>query len=313
MHEQIQRHLKRVKGKKAEASYETHRTNLRDFDAWLQAQEQDLTELSTVDLEDYFIGLIEQDYAPNTIASRFESVRALFSRLAGRFEVIEDNPFNDLERKEFVQNKTKKHNGDEIVYLTPEEKEALCDNVPSPTLRNELIIRLMWQTGIRQCELTNIELADLDRENRCITVWSNKSKEKRTVFYQPSLDLLLDQWLDGGYRASYAPAEESSYLFVTERSEQLGDCTVNYKIVKPAAEAAGIQGVMYKDKSGAKRPRVTAHALRHGHAVYALKSGIDVRTVQKHLGHSSLEITMNYLQLIDEDVKDAYHGSFVAR
>lgn len=41
-------------------------------------------------------------------------------------------------------------------------------------------------------------------------------------------------------------------------------------------------------------------------AIHALKSGIDVRTVQKHLGHSSLEITMNYLQLMDEDVKEGY-------
>lgn len=306
MHDQIERYLKRVKGKQAENSFKTHRTNLRDFDAWLQEQDRDLTELSTVDLEDYFISLIEQDYAPNTIASRFESVRALFSRLSGRFELIEENPFDDLERKEFVQNRTKKHNGDEIVYVTPDEKEALCNNVPSPTLRNELIIRLMWQTGVRKCELVNIEFDDLDRDKRQITVWSNKSKKERSVYYQPSLDLLLDQWIDGGYRASYMPAEESSYLFVTERSERLAPDTVNTKIVKPAAEAAGIQKVMYEDKSGAKRCRVTPHALRHGHAVHALKSGIDVRTVQKHLGHSSLEITMNYLQLIDEDVKEGY-------
>lgn len=39
-----------------------------------------------------------------------------------------------------------------------------------------------------------------------------------------------------------------------------------------------------------KRCRVTAHALRHGHGVHSLKSGIDIRTVQKHLGHAKLEI-----------------------
>ena len=121
MHEQIDRHLKRVRGKQAEASYETHLSNLRYFDEWLTDNDLDLTDLSTVDLEDYFIEQIEDGYAPNTIASRFESTRALFSRLAGRFDLIKGNLFDDLERKEFVQNQTKKHNGDDIVYISQEE------------------------------------------------------------------------------------------------------------------------------------------------------------------------------------------------
>lgn len=311
MHEQIQRHLKRIQGKKAESSYKTHRSNLRDFDRWLQDQERELTDLSPLDLEDYFLQQKREDYAPNTISSRYESVRALFKRLAGRYDELDENPFDNLERKEFVEKRTKKHSRTSISYVSKQELEALCDNVPDPPIRNELIIRLLWQTGIRKCELVEITFEDLDRDAREINVWSEKSKEWRTVFYQDSLDVLLDQWLDGGYRATYAPAERSPYLFVTERSEQLATDTVNAKIVKPAAEAAGIQEVMYEDQSGSKRYRITPHALRHGHAVHALKSGIDVRTVQKHLGHSSLETTMEYLQLIDEDVRDAYTAEFM--
>ncbi|MFA9417632.1 tyrosine-type recombinase/integrase [Natrinema sp. HArc-T2] len=306
MDDWITRHLDRVKVKKAESSYDTHLSNLRNFDRWLSDQDESLTDLRALDLEDYFVDQMEQGYAPNTIASRYESVRALFNRLSGRFEAIEENPFEDLERKEFVKKDTKKHNNADIVYVTPEEKEAMCENVPSPTLRNELIIRLMWQTGIRKIELNEIKLDEVDRKNRRIEVWSNKSKETRSVFYQPSLDLLFDQWLDGGHRASYVPAESSEYLFVTERSEQLHESTVTDKVVKPAAEAAGIQEVMYKDQCGNKRYRVTPHTLRHGHAVNALKSDIDIRRIQQHLGHSSLEITMEYLQFIDEDVKEAY-------
>lgn len=307
MDDWIEKHLNRVKAKKRPSTHRTHLSNLRDFSRWLDEQDAELTELRALDLEEYFIGLMDEDYAPNTIASRYESVRALFDRLSGRFEAIEENPFDDLERKEFVEKNTKKYSSTDIVYVTPDEKEAMCEHVPEPTLRNELIIRLMWQTGIRKVELINIELDDLDRDNRSIEVWSNKSKEYRTVFYQPSLDLLMDQWLDGGHRDSYMPAPSSPYLFLTERSEQLHQSTVTDKVVKPAAREAGIQEVMYEDKSGSKRYRITPHALRHGHAVNALKSDIDVRRVQQHLGHSSLEITMDYLQFIDEDVKEAYN------
>jgi len=78
------------------------------------------------------------------------------------------------------------------------------------------------------------------------------------------------------------------------------------EIVKDAAENAGIQNVINRDALDRSRHRITAHALRHGHAVTALKSGIDVRTVQKHLGHTDIETTMEYLQLIDDDVMEAY-------
>ena len=91
--------------------------------------------------------------------------------------------------------------------------------VTEPTLRNELIIRLMWQTGVRKTELIDIELDHLDRDSREIRIWTNKSKQRRTVHYRRSLGVLLDRWIDRGHRASYVPAESSEYLFVTERSE----------------------------------------------------------------------------------------------
>lgn len=58
---------------------------------------------------------------------------------------------------------------------------------------------------------------------------------------------------------------------------------------------------------GRERHRITAHDLRHGHGVYSLKCGNDIRTIQKHMGHQSLGM-MRYPQIIDEDVKDAYQA-----
>lgn len=306
MDSHIERHLSRVEGMKAETTYVTYRSHLKQFDAWAEERGIEVAEMAPLEIEEYFLDMKKDGYAPNTIGNRFEAIRGFYNSLAGKFEAIDDNPFEDLEKQDYVQKNTRKHDESDISYVTPEEKEALCDNVPSPTLRNELIIRLLWQTGVRKSELVEIELSDLDRSDRRITVWSSKTKEHRTVYYQPSLDLLFDQWLDNGYRAAYTPAEDSEYLLVTERSEHIHSKTVAEKIVKPAAQAAGIQEVMYTDKSGNDRYRITTHAFRHGHAVHALKSGIDVRTVQKHLGHANLEMTMRYLQLIDDDVKEGY-------
>ena len=127
----------------------------------------------------------------------------------------------------------------------------------------------------------------------------------RTVFYQSSLDFLLEQWIDGGYRDSFPNATDSPYLFTGDRRPAINSDDVGV-IVKEAATEAGVNEVMYEDAHGNERWKLTSHALRHGHAVEALKSGIDVRTVQKHLGHSSLDMTMRYLNLIDNDVREAY-------
>lgn len=306
MAELIDTYLTRVEGLKSEATYTTFKSNLKQFDIWLDDTGYEIAEMDPLELEQFFIEMNNDGYAPNTIASRFESVRALYKFLSGKLGVIEENPMDDLKRSDYVEKGTKKHDNTGVVYITPEEKEALCENVPAPTLRNELIIRLLWQTGVRKSELVEIEMEDIDWDKRAIDVWSNKTKEWRTVYYQPSLDLLMEQWYEGGYRTAFGTAEDSSYLFVSERSEQIAPTTINRKVVRRAAENADIQEVMYTDKGGGKRYRVTAHALRHGHGVHALKSGIDVRTVQKHLGHAKLEMTMKYLQLIDEDIRDGY-------
>jgi integrase/recombinase XerD len=306
MHDLIETYLDRIAGLKSDETHKTFTSNMRQFEQWLNENDYDICNIEPLELEQYFIQMNNEGYAPNTVANRFESVRGFYQFLSDKLGAIEQSPVEDLKRSDYVQKGTKKHDHAELVYITPEEKELMCENVPTPTLRNELIIRLLWQTGVRKSELVEIEIEDIDREARSIDVWSNKTKEWRTVYYQPSLDLLMEQWIDGGYRSSYMPAEDSPYLFVTERSDQMSPKTVNRKIVRQAAENADIQEVMYTDNAGQKRYRITAHTLRHGHGVQALKSGIDVRTVQKHLGHAKLEMTMKYLQLVDSDVREGY-------
>lgn len=306
MDDLIERYLGRVEDLKSDATFDTFRQNLRQFDRWLDQSGYEVGSIEPLELEEHFIAMIGEDYAPNSISSRYAAISGLYSFLTDTLETVDDNPLEGLERSDYVEKGSKKHGNSDIIYVTAEEKEALCEHVPTPKLRNELIIRLLWQTGVRKTELANIELDDLHREERSISIWSNKTKEWRSVFFQPSLDLLLDQWLDGGYRASYKPAHSSPYLFVTERSERVYPDTINRKIVRPAAENADIQEVMYHDKGGNARYRITPHALRHGHGVHALKSGIDVRTVQKHLGHTQLEMTMRYLQLVEDDVREGY-------
>lgn len=117
--------------------------------------------------------------------------------------------------------------------------------------------------------------------------------------------MLLNIWLDGGYRQSFTHAESSDYLFLSERSEQLHPHQINETVVK-AAKNADIQSKMYTDGNGQARYKITAHALRHGFAVRSLKNGMDIKTLADIMGHESLDTTKDYLELITDDLRERY-------
>lgn len=307
------RWLRRVKGKKAESTYNVRRSDVRQWEQWLADGDRGSVEdADALTIEDYLLELADAGYAPETIRGRYDSLTLFYRALSGKFGVIDESPFTYLERDDFgrVMNGTKKKRvtKDEVTYVTPEQVELLAEHVPNPALRNELLIRLMFQTGLRQSEVVSIELDDVDRDERAIKIHAEKTHHNRTVFYHGSLDFLLEQWVNG-YRESYCYAKESPYLFLSMRAEKLDKETPN-KIIKQAAENAGIQSVMWIDPRGRKRHKITSHAVRHGFGVQGLKSGLNVREIQKIMGHKNLDMTMTYLDLIDDDVRDAYRGKF---
>jgi integrase/recombinase XerD len=308
----VQRFLTRVEGTKADRTHRNRKTDLKDFELWLRDEHDGgVTDVEPLDIEDYIIHLSNEGYASTTMDSRFYSLKSLYGFLADKLDVMDETPFEAVDRSDLsrLMNGTKKAEAtrEEISYVTPEQVEQLADNASEPRLRNELLIRLMFQTGVREGELVSIRLEDIDRDERSIQIRASKTDTNRTVFYQSDLDFLLNQWTDGGYRSSLIGADGSPYLFVSDYTSKLEKQRMN-KVVKEAAEEAGIQETMYTDNAGHERKKITSHALRHGHAVEALKSGIDVRTVQKHLGHASLDMTMRYLNLIDDDVREAYRA-----
>ena len=305
----IDGYIRREEGLKSESAANNKKYAVNALREWMNDVGIDsLAGVTPTDIESYMAHMNSQGYSPKTIDVRYTALKSVFDYLSDREDLIDESPFDALEYSDFssIMNGTQKENTthEQITYISPEQVEEIVGHLPAPKLRNELIIRLMFQTGMREVEANNTRIEDIDRENRAINIHGKGSKN-RTVYYQPNLDILLQQWIDGGYRDSNQSAASSPYLFLTRSSDQMSRGRIS-RIVKNAAKDAGINQVMYTDQNGLDRWKYTAHSLRHGHAVEALKSGIDVRTVQKHMGHSSLGQTMRYLRLIDDDVRQSY-------
>jgi integrase/recombinase XerD len=305
------RYLKRIRATKAEGTVQNRELGLIQFTEWFEnQQESTLEEFTPLRLEDYAVHLSRKGYGDTTIIDKFAAVSTLYTFLHEKEESIEHNPTEDVNLDEAsivdYQNPTKQRDSvaGDTIYVTKEQKEAMKDNCPGPKLRNELLIELLWQTGLRRREAADITIDNIDRDKREIQI-RGKNDKSRNVFFQPSLDTLLNIWLEGGYRNSYNSAETSNHLFVSERSGRLNPHQINQIIVK-SAKNAGIQSKMYTDGNGQNRHKISAHNLRHGFAVQALKNGMDIKTLADIMGHDSLDTTKEYLDLITDDLRERY-------
>lgn len=302
MQREVETFLRREEGKDISAgTLKERKTVLTQFTEWTDERGQDATELNALDLEDFLAFLKREGYAGSTVSQKYNSLSKLYSYLEKR-GAVDDNPVEEVKLKEYVNGKTKKENTDNDFYLNPEQFAEMVEHVPQPKLRNELILRLLWQTGLRRAELMDVKLDHLDRDERRIEVKTKKTDEWRNVWYKPSLDFLMSQWVDV-YRESLAHSD-SPYLFITTHSEQMYSELVN-RAVKQAADAIGIQEEMYVDAKGDSRKKITAHTLRHSYAVHAVKDGMDVARLMELMGHSQLETTKQYLKYKNEDLKEA--------
>lgn len=298
----------------------TDRRELLSLDNYLEYVGTDYEQHNWETVQDWIKDCIgEKDHDREYVRQRYYHVNDFYEWLEKK-EIITRNPCHKVDYDHFFkgisgENKKDDYAYDDLYYLTPDGIDKLIENVPAPEARNRLLIKLMYQTGVRAKEATEIRRdADridrgkrsigLDRKNRSITLMTAKKRgkrEPRTVYYKPTLDPFLDRWETA--RKSFKNAVDSPYLFPSRASEQMDPEAVN-DVVRKAADKADIQNDLYEDSNGGERKQITSHCLRHSYAHSFMTSGGDIRTLQVLLGHSSIDITEKYLRWADDTYED---------
>ncbi|MFP9192139.1 tyrosine-type recombinase/integrase [Natrialbaceae archaeon A-CW1-1] len=296
-----------------------NKSDIQQFLDWYASEDGDLENIDDRTLKAY-IGWIKRDYPQNTALKKVNSLSNFFDFLVDIEGVLEENPRESLQISDYLdRNYTVKQDEltqrEGVVWLQPSEFQTILENVPQPRQRNELLLRLAWQTGLRASEIVSIRhMDDIHRDERRIEIKSAKqgSIGIRDVWWKPSLDPLLNRYLDVD-RKALKYSEESPYLFCSSHHPYLSSNRPNH-VFKKAVEAAGLQETIREDASGHERKKYTFHCLRHSFAVHFVKDhgdgGGDIRSLQKLMGHSSIEVTEKYLQFADETLrqKQMRHG-----
>ena len=176
--------------------------------------------------------------------------------------------------KQKRSNKTKKS------FLTLKELETeilpYFDYIFKDPEKRKLIVRLMFCSGLRPCEIVNLKKQDLDFKNNWITVRNTKDKEDRITLLVSGLQSELKKICEETQRESLFNIKLPyiKYIFL-----QLNEM-LNYK------------------------KHLHSYQLRHSFAHHCLQQGIDLKRVQEMMGHWDIKMTEEYLSLEPHEIID---------
>jgi len=217
----------------------------------------------------------------HTVNTYMRSLRAFWSWLETE-GIIDRNPFSQLK----IPKAPKKV----IPTFSVEQLKALIAqaNTLSPAgFRNYTIMLFLLDSLMRISELIGSQMKDLNLEGRCLKVWGKGSKERIVPFGRITQKAL---WR---YIKFYRPEPlipRQDMVFLTTDGRQLTKNRVE-TILKTYGDRAGLKGV-----------RVSPHTFRHTGAVSFLRNGGDLFSLQRIMGHSSLEVLRGYLNLSQNDL-----------
>ena len=151
------------------------------------------------------------------------------------------------------------------------------------TYRSWVIVNLLLSTGIRQNSLVNIKIKDLDFDNRIVYVNVTKNRKPLIIPLNEDIVKILHEYL------KYRQGSMEDWLFISTYGDQLTRSSC-YHALWDYCHICGIE-------------RTGVHRFRHTFAKKWVTMGGSVVTLQKILGHSSLDITENYLNILTTDLK----------
>lgn len=220
-----------------------------------------------------FLSFLSDKNQPITRRRKLTSIRMFFKFLEDE-RLIKDNPTKGLPSPK-VESK-------EPSFLTENETKNLLRVVEKyKSERDEMIIRILVETGIRLDELAKLNIGDLDTKNKTIKVHRKGNKEQ-TIPINTKLNMLIKNFTKD--RKPTEPLIVSSFKRrMTNR--RLGMLVKNY------LKLSGIS------------KNVSCHSLRHSFCTRMLEKGADIKTIQILAGHVTIATTEKYLHIANPKLR----------
>lgn len=294
--DQFLNHLKNVKNS-SEHTIRNYAIDLKTLQTYLEKEHKGDVAIDKIDRKDirgFLAELSAKQNSKRTIVRRLSSIRTFFKYLFSE-KFIPHNPTEELETPKI--DKTIPHS------LTYDQIEKLFEMPDTSTyigLRDRVIMELFYSSGIRVSELVGLNRADLDSENLLLRI-RGKGKKERIVPITKNAADWIKTYLENPERYHEVDGHEAEVdpqaIFLNRLGTRLTTRSVDRKFDKYLL-ASGLAG------------KVTPHTIRHTIATHWLERGMDLKTIQTILGHTSLATTTIYTQVnpsLKKKVFDAAH------
>jgi site-specific recombinase XerD len=237
-------------------SYLSHNQRFLDF------IDKSAREINNQDIKDYLLFLKAKNYTNTSVNNVISALKFYYQ------QVLKRRLFFNV-----VRPKREKHLPQ---VLSKQQIKSII--AAAANLKHQLIISLLYGSGLRVSEVVVLKIEDLDLENKYIFVRGGKgNKDRYTLLSQNSIDLAREylKILSAEQKYLFSGAESRGYLHT--RTVQ--------KIFAAACQKVKI------------KTNVTCHSLRHSFATHLLENGVSIRYIQKLLGHQSIKTTEIYLKV----------------
>jgi integrase/recombinase XerC len=242
-----------------------------------RAPEAGIAGLTLPILRSWLSALAATGVARTTLARRTSAVKT-FTAWATRRGLIASDPAARLQVPKSRRTLPAVLRQDQALDAMAAAKSGAQQGDPL-ALRDQLIVELLYASGIRVSELCGLDIDDVDMSRRLLRVLGKGNKQRTVPFGAPAM-AALDAWLSDG-RPALATAASGPALLLGARGRRLDPRQARTVVHQTMAAVAGA-------------PDIGPHGLRHSAATHLLEGGADLRVVQELLGHSSLATTQLY-------------------
>ncbi len=251
----------------------------------------DLSDCFAKNVVDDFITNLHKQYMPKTVKRKIASLKAFFHHMEYK-ELLNENPFTKLDirfREAKLLPKTIPFHSIQTFLSTLYAQKELAESEYQLRccIRDIAVIELLFATGMRISELCSLKPSDIDFESSNILIYGKGAKER--IIQLGNQEVIAALVL---YQETFKKdIEVCGYFFVNRLQHKLSDQSVRF-MINHYAELAGIS------------QHITPHMFRHSFATLLLEQDVDIRYIQRMLGHSSISTTEIYTHVSSTKQKD---------
>ncbi len=265
----------------SEETISNYKRDLIHYRDYLSKKNRDFLNINKNEILDYLEYL--DGLANGSISRHLSTLRSFYNYLV-EIKALESNVIKRMKNPKKVKKLPN--------YLNIVEVETIIDSIKEDTkedIRNKCIFELLYSTGIRVSEASNLKVDDINTSEKSIRIYG-KGKKERMVYYGDVFAQILDKYLC--VRDEFIK-KDIDYLFINKLGGKLSRSSIEQIIDKIVLTSS----VNHK---------ISPHVLRHTFATHLLDNGADLRSVQELLGHENLDTTEIYTHVSNERLRAVY-------